>query len=126
MIILASSGVDRVAVGILLQDIKTDLNLTDTQLGFLTGLAFALFYAVMGIPLARWADKGNRVAIISVTALLWSGAVALCGMATTFFQLLLFRVAAGVGEAGCIPPAHSLIADTFDRTERPQAVSRYM
>jgi len=124
--ILTFSYVDRLTLGIVLQNVKSDLRLTDTQLGFLGGIAFALFYAVMGIPIARWADRGNRVTIISVTVALWSGAVALCGAAASFTQLLLVRVGVGVGEAGCIPPAHSLIAETFAREERPRAMSRYM
>jgi MFS family permease len=124
--ILTFNFVDRYAVGIVLQDIKRDLQLTDTQLGFLTGIAFAVFYSVMGIPIARWADRGNRVTIISVTTALWSIAVAACGLAGGFLQLLLIRIGVAVGEAGCIPPAHSLIADTFDRAERPRAVAVYM
>ncbi len=80
----------------------------------------------MGIPIARWADRGNRVTIISVTAALWSIAVTLCGFANSFVQLLLIRVAVAVGEAGCVPPAHSLIADHFTRQERPRAFARYM
>jgi MFS family permease len=79
----------------------------------------------MGIPIARWADRGNRVTIISLTAALWSVAVALCGMAGSFVQLLLIRIAVGVGEAGCKPPALSLISDHFSRAERPRAVARY-
>ena len=124
--ILAFNYVDRLALGLILQSIKVDLGLSDTQLGFLGGMAFALFYSVMGIPIARWADRGNRVTIISVTAALWSVAVALCGVAATFGQLLGIRVAVAVGEAGCIPPAHSLIADAFNRAERPRAVAQYM
>jgi MFS transporter, Spinster family, sphingosine-1-phosphate transporter len=126
LIILASNYVDRLALGLLLQEIKTDLALTDTQLGFLSGIAFALFYAVMGIPIARWADRGNRVTIIALTAALWGIAVSLCGVATSFIQLLIIRVVIGIGEAGCKPPALSLISDYFSRAERPKAVSRYM
>src|SRR5687768_16030547 len=92
MVILTFNYVDRWVLGVVLQDIKIDLDLTDTQLGFLTGIAFALFYSVMGIPIARWADRGNRVTIITVTAALWSGAVALCGAATSFVQLMLIRI----------------------------------
>lgn len=126
LVILAFNYVDRMALGLLLQDIKIDLDLTDTQLGLLTGIAFALFYSLMGIPMARWADRGNRVTVITVTTALWSAAVALCGMAGSFTQLLLIRIGVAVGEAGCVPPAHSLIADTFTRAERPRAVARYM
>jgi len=126
MAILAFNYVDRHALGLLLQDIKVELAVSDTQLGLLTGLAFAVFYSVMGIPIARWADRGNRIAIITITTAVWSVAVALCGAAGSFLQLLLIRVGVGVGEAGAVPPAHSLIADYFDRAERPRAVSRYL
>lgn len=126
LVILASNYVDRFALGLLMQNIKVDLDLTDTQLGFLSGIAFALFYSVMGIPIARWADRGNRIAIVALTTGVWSAAVALCGMAGSFVQLLLIRVGVAIGEAGCIPPALSLIADYFNRAERPRAVSIYM
>lgn len=126
MVVLAFNNLDRLAVGVLLQDIKVDLALSDTQLGVLTGIAFALFYSVMGIPIARWADRGNRVTIISLTAALWSAAVALCGAAGNFLQLLLARIFVAVGEAGCNPPALSLISDYFTRAERPRAIARYM
>lgn len=125
-VIMVFNYVDRLALGLLLQDIKADLSLSDTQLGFLTGIAFALFYAAMGIPIARWADRGNRVTIIAVTVALWSAAVAACGAAANFTQLLLIRVGVAIGEAGCHPPAFSLIADYFNRAERPRAVARYM
>jgi MFS family permease len=126
MLILAFNSVDRLALGVVLEDLKTELALSDTQLGFMSGIAFTVFYAVMGIPIARWADRGDRVRIIAVTTALWSGAVALCGMAASFAQLLLIRVGVAVGEAGCTPPALSLIADNFDRMERPRAVARYL
>jgi MFS transporter, Spinster family, sphingosine-1-phosphate transporter len=126
MVILAFNYVDRLALGLLLQDIKLDLDLSDTQLGFMSGIAFAVFYSVMGIPIGRWADRGNRAIIIGVTTAMWSAAVALCGTAANFWQLLLIRIGVAVGEAGCVPPAHSLIADHFTRSERPRAVARYM
>jgi MFS family permease len=125
VLIHASNWVDRTALGLLLQQIKIDLVLSDTQLGLLTGLAFALFYALMGVPIARWADRGDRVKIISLTASLWSGMVALCGAASSFTQLLFMRVGVGVGEAGCIPPAHSLVADYFERSRRARAMAIY-
>src|SRR5262245_16277442 len=124
--IMVCNYVDRLALGLLLQDIKVDLELSDTQLGFLTGIAFAVFYAVMGIPIARWADRGNRVTIIWVTSALWSVAAALCGYAANFVQLLLARIAVGVGEAGCMPASQSLISDYFSRSERPRALSIFM
>jgi len=126
LVIQAANYADGVALGLVLQNIKNDLRLMDTQLGFLTGIAFALFYSIMGIPVARLADRGNRVAIIALSAALWSVMVALCGAATNFVQLLLIRVGVAVGEAGCTPPAHSLIPDYFTRSERPRAVAIYM
>lgn len=125
-VILAFNYVDRFALGVLLQDIKVDLVLSDTQLGLLTGIAFAVFYSVMGIPIARWADRGNRVTIISLTTGLWSVAVAICAAAANFTQLLFMRMGVAIGEAGCYPPALSLISDYFDRSERPRAVAYYM
>jgi predicted MFS family arabinose efflux permease len=126
LLILAFNYMDRLVLGVLLQDIKTDLALSDTDLGFLTGIAFALFYAIMGIPIARWADRGNRITIVSIAAALWSVAVALCGAAANFFQLLLIRVGVAVGEAGCYPPALPLISEYFTRAERPRAIAVYM
>src|SRR5258708_15478819 len=113
LVILAFNFTDRGALGMMLQDIKGDLKLSDAQLGLLSGIAFTLFYSVMGIPIARWADRGNRVAIISLTCALWSVGVALCGTATGFLQLLTIRAGGGVGDAGCVPTAPSLIADYF-------------
>lgn len=124
-LILLFNYVDRVALGILLQAIKVDFDLSDTQLGLLGGIAFALFYSIMGLPIARWADAGNRVTIIALACVLWSAAVALSGLASSFVQLLLIRVVVGVGEAGCVPPAFSLMADYFNRAERPRAVAIY-
>lgn len=125
-LIMICNYVDRVALGLMLPDIKVDLELSDTQLGLLTGIAFAAFYAVMGIPIARWADRGDRVWIISLTTGLWSLAVGAAAAAASFLQLLLIRIGVAIGEAGCHPPALSLIADYFTRDERPRAVARYM
>ncbi len=124
-IILLFNSLERVALGILLEPIKVDFDLSDTQLGLLGGIAFAVFYSIMGLPIARWADTGNRVTIISLSCVLWSAAVALCGLANSFVQLLLIRVVVAVGEAGCLPPAFSLMADYFNRAERPRAVAIY-
>jgi len=125
VIILAFHFVDRAALGLVLQNIKTDLRLSDLELGFLSGISFALFYAVMGLPIAHWADRGDRAVIISLATALGAVMIALCGRAASFAQLLLIRVGVGVGEAGCIPPAHSLLADYFDRAERPRAAAIY-
>ena len=126
LVMLAFNGVDRLALSILSQSIKVDLHLTDTQLGLLTGIAFALFYSTFGIPIARWADRGNRVLIISVTCFLWSAGGILCGLAAIFFQLLVLRAFVGIGVAGGLPPAQALLADNFTRAERPRATAVYL
>jgi MFS family permease len=115
------SNVDGIALGLVLQDIKFDLSLTDTQLGLLTGIAFALMYTLAGIAIARWSDRGNRVAIIALSAATWSILVAACGTARSFVQLFVLRIGVGIGEAGCFPASQSLLADYFDRAERPRA-----
>lgn len=124
-VVAAFNFLDRYVLSLVLESIKLDLELSDSQLGFLTGFAFALFYAVAGIPIARWADRGNRNIIISLTTGLWSVLVAICGLVTGYTQLLLVRVGVAVGESGCLPPAQSLIADYFNRAERPKAMATY-
>lgn len=117
---------DHMIFALLMESIKAELLLSDTQLGFLSGLAFVVFYCTLGIPIARWADRSNRVTIIALSVAVWSAMTALCGMATSFFQLLLFRIGVGAGEAGCTPSSHSLIADYFSREQRPRAMSIFM
>ena len=116
---------DRFVLPFAIEPIKAEFQLSDGQLGLMSGFAFALFYAVAGIPIARWADRGNRNHVITVTAALWSALVAVMGLVGSFSQLLLVRVGIAVGESGCVPPAQSLISDYFDRTERPRAMSIY-
>ena len=123
--IFAFNYVDRQVLALVLQNIKTDLTLSDTQLGLLSGMAFAAFYAVMGIPISRLADRGNRVAIIAVTTAVWSAFVMLCGATSSFMQLFLVRIGVAVGEAGCIPPAQSLLSSFFARGERARAFATY-
>jgi predicted MFS family arabinose efflux permease len=118
--------IDRGLVTLLLQPIKDDLHLSDTQLGFLTGIAFALFYSTLGLPIARWTDRGNRAAIASGALALWGVTVMSCVYVTSFSQLVLARVAAGVGEAGCMPPTYSLVGDYFpEPRERTHAMAIY-
>ncbi|HVK42519.1 MAG TPA: MFS transporter, partial [Phenylobacterium sp.] len=117
--------IDRTIISTIGQAIKVDLKLTDTQLGLLGGLAFALLYTTLGIPIARLAERRSRVNIITIAIIVWSGFTALCGLATNFFQLMLFRVGVGVGEAGLSPPAHSLISDYFEPKRRASALSIY-
>ena len=123
MLVYALNQLDRQIINILLQPIKQDFSLTDAQAGLLAGLAFALFYTTLGIPLARWADRGNRVNIIALAVMVWSGMTALCGMATNFAQLLLARIGVGIGEAGCSPPSHSLLADYYPPAERSRGLA---
>lgn len=118
--------VDRGLINLFLEPIKRDLQLSDTQLGFLTGMAFALFYATAGVPIARWADRGNRVSIASLSIGLWGLTVMLCMFVTSYLQLVLARIAAAVGEAGCKPPTYSLIGDYFPQAaDRTRAMSIY-
>jgi predicted MFS family arabinose efflux permease len=114
---------DRMALSVLLPAIKTDLRLSDTQLGLLTGFAFAIFYAVFGLPIARWADRGVRRTIISLAMGMWSVMTALSGAAQNFWQLFLARIGVGIGEAGCIPPSHSLISDYVPASRRAGALA---
>jgi predicted MFS family arabinose efflux permease len=116
----------RLIMSILMEDIKADFQLSDTQVGLLVGLAFALFYALMSFPIARWADIGNRKNILSLAVILWSGMTALCGAAAGFYSLFLARLGVGVGEAGGSPPTYSLIADYFKPSERARAMGVYM
>ncbi|QNA83346.1 MFS transporter [Sphingomonas sp. So64.6b] len=119
------SYMDRQILAILLELIKADLKLSDTQLGLLAGFAFAIFYAGLGIPVARFADKANRRNIIAVSLALWSLMTALCGLAQNYVQLLLARIGVGVGEAGSSPPSHSIIADLYPAEKRASAMAIY-
>jgi len=114
---------DRWIFSVLIEPIKAEFGLSDTMVGLLTGPAFAIFYALVGIPLARIADSWNRRVLISACVSLWSLMTVLCGMAGNVVQLFLFRVGVGVGEAGATPPSHSLIADYYPPAERTGALS---
>lgn len=118
--------VDRGLIQLLLQPIKVDLQLSDTQLGFLTGIAFGLFYATLGLPIARLADRGNRAAITSVSIGLWGLTVMATQFVSGFGTMLAARIAAAVGEAGCKPPTYSLAGDYFPGArERTRAMTVY-
>ncbi|MBU2588207.1 MAG: MFS transporter [Alphaproteobacteria bacterium] len=127
LIVYIFNFIDRQIVNILAEPIARDLGLSDTQIGLMTGLAFALFYTVLGIPIARFADRSStsRPAVIAVSLAIWSGMTALCGLAQNFSQLLLARIGVGVGEAGCTPPAHSLISDIVPPEKRSSALAFY-
>jgi predicted MFS family arabinose efflux permease len=113
---------DRQILGILLEPIKADLKFTDSELGILTGPAFALVYSLFGIPLALLADRTSRSGVITAALAAWSAFTALCGTATGFWQLFLFRLGVGLGEAGGVAPSYALIADTFPAAKRGRAL----
>ena len=114
---------DRQILGILAQPIKADLNLSDTEFGAVGGLAFALLYSALGVPLAFLADKTSRSAVVAGSLAVWSGFTALCGTAAGFGQLFLFRLGVGVGEAGGVAPSYALIADYFPPERRARALA---
>ena len=124
-IVYTFNFIDRQLLSILQESIKADLGLSDSQLGLLTGFAFALFYVSAGIPIARWADRGSRRNIIALAIGLWSFMTAISGLAQNYAQLLLARIGVGVGEAGGSPPAHSIISDIFPPTKRASALAFY-
>ncbi len=124
-VVYAFNFIDRQILVILQEAIKADLGLMDWQLGLLSGFAFALLYVIAGVPIARLADRGNRRNIIAASIAVWSTMTALCGAATSFFQLLLARMGVGIGEAGCSPPAHSIITDLFKLESRATALAVY-
>jgi len=114
---------DRQILGILAKPIKADLHLSDTEFGAIGGLAFALLYSVLGIPLAYLADRTSRSSVIAAALAVWSGFTALCGTATGYAQLFLFRLGVGVGEAGGVAPSYALIADYFEPRRRARALA---
>lgn len=125
VIVYAFNFIDRQILVILQPLIKVELDLSDTQLGVMSGIVFALFYTIVGIPIARLADSRNRRNIIAISLTLWSGMTAISGLATNYMQLLLARLGVGVGEAGGSPPAHSMISDLFEPKKRATALAIY-
>ncbi len=125
LVVYIFNFIDRQIVGVLQEPIKAEFGLSDTQLGLMTGTAFAIFYTVLGIPIARLADRVNRVSIISISLVLWSVFTALFGLAQSFTFLLLARIGVGVGEAGCSPPTHSLLSDYYPAGKRARALAVY-
>ena len=117
--------IDRQILSILMPAIKAEMQLSDTALGFLSGIAFALFYATLGIPIARLADRWSRVNIITISLSLWSLMTAVCGLAQNFWHLLASRILVGVGEAGSGPASHSLISDYVPLETRSSALAIY-
>jgi predicted MFS family arabinose efflux permease len=116
---------DRQLLSILAKPIQDDLGLTDGQIGRLGGLYFALFYCILGVPVAWLADRGNRVRVLTVACTLWSAATAACGMAQSYPQLALARMSVGIGEAGGVPPSYSIISDYFPAARRGTALGLF-
>ncbi len=125
LLVYTFNFLDRQILGILAIPIKDDLGLTDSQLGLLGGLAFAVLYSTLAIPLAMLADRTSRTWVITVALVVWSGFTALCGVAANFTQLLIFRIGVGVGEAGGVAPSYALIATYFPPRQRARALAIY-
>ncbi len=121
--VAALNIVDRHLFGLLIEPIKQELGLSDTWMGLLAGFAFAVFYTVCGLPVARWADRGERRSIIAIGLFLWSGMTALCGLSQNVLQLALARIGVGIGEAAGAPPSHSLVCDYFPPERRASALA---
>lgn len=124
-IVYAFNFIDRQILGILAPAIKSELHFTDTQLGWLGGPAFAIFYTALGVPIAWLADRSNRVWIMTAALAVWSVFTAACGYASSFVQLFGARLGVGVGEAGGVAPAYSIISDYFPPRERARALATY-
>lgn len=121
-LVYTSSHVDRQIMAIVLEPIKQELGASDTQMGFLVGLTFAIFYATLGMPIAMFADRSNRRNIVTAATTIWSAMTVACGYAGSFVQLALARIGVGIGEAGSSPPSHSLISDLFPVATRGTAM----
>lgn len=125
VVVYVFNFIDRQILAILAPAIKGELGLSDTEIGALSGVAFGIFYATLGIPIARLADRHSRVSIISICLVIWSLMTALSGLAANFWQLLVARIGVGIGEAGGSPPSHSLLADYFAPDKRATALGVY-
>jgi MFS family permease len=122
-LVYAFNFIDRQILGILIPAIKAELHFTDTELGWLGGPAFAIFYTALGVPIAWLADRSSRTWIMTIALVVWSGFTAACGYVTNFTQLFLARLGVGVGEAGGVAPAYSLISDFFPPHQRARALA---
>ena len=125
LVVYTFNFIDRVVIAIIQEPIKTEFHLSDFQLGLLGGPAFAVLYTFLGIPIARLAERKNRMTILAICLAIWSAMTAACGFATSYMMLLFARVGVSVGEAGCTPPAQSVISDYFPANKRATALSIY-
>jgi len=124
-LIYTCSYLDRQILNILAEQVKRELHLHDWQVGMMTGLAFALLYSILGLPIARYAERADRPRLIGAAIAIWSLATACSGLAFNFTQMIVARIAVGIGEAGATPPAHSLISDYTSRAKRASALAFY-
>lgn len=122
LVVYISNYADRMILSVLMPYIKAEFQVSDAALGFLAGTAFAVFYATLGVPIAIWADRGNRKMIIAISVAIWSAMTAVCGLAGNYWQFALARVGVGVGEAGGSPPSHAIISDLFGPKTRATAL----
>ncbi len=125
VVVYVINFIDRQIFSILIEPIREEIYLSDTQLGLLGGIAFAIFYTFAGIPIARWADVGTRKNIVALAMVIWSGMTMFTATAKGFGSLLVARIGVGIGEAGCSPPIHSLISDYYPEKQRATALSTY-
>src|SRR3954466_14656979 len=124
-VIYALNFLDRTIFNVLIEPIKKEFSLSDTTMGLLAGFGFVLFYSVLGIPIARFADRFNRRNIVAIALAFWSAMTVFCGMAQSVTTLALARIGVGIGESGGTPASQSIIADLFSKNERPRALGIY-
>ncbi|MBP8098803.1 MAG: MFS transporter, partial [Arenimonas sp.] len=125
LVVYTFNFLDRQILAILVKPVQTDLGLSDTQMGVLGGLAFALLFTTMAIPFGVLADRKGRAKVIGWSLAVWSGFTALCGVASGFWQLFFFRLGVGIGEAGGVAPSYAIIADRFPPEKRGRALATY-
>ena len=125
MLMYIFSFIDRTTISLIVEPMKRDLQISDTQIGMLQGLAFALLYTFLGLPIARLSDRHNRKSIIAAGVFVWSIMATLCGLARTALQLFIARIGVGVGEAALSPAAYSIITDSFPRSKLGSAFGVY-
>lgn len=118
--------IDRLLISILIEPIKLEFGVSDTQIGLLSGVAFAIFYTVFGLPFGRLADRIGRKPVIALACIAWSGMTMLCGVATSFAMLLLFRIGVAVGEAGGTAPSVAMVSDLYPAEQRSRALSVFL
>ena len=123
VVVYTFNFVDRSLVGVTLEPLKQAFGVDDAALGLLGGPAFAILYTLLGVPIARFAERHNRITIITIGAAVWSVMTAACGFAGTFTQLVAARIGVGIGEAACVPPSHSVIGDYFPSQRRASAIA---